>query len=474
MHIRFSKFDYEYTLNLALYTMLFFVVMGLGYRIVVPYGDFQFLDKVALRERLWESLWYLHSQPPVLNFLLGLLLKIEAATGISLNTLLSPLQFALGGGIVVGLTALSRILLHSRILRRIFMAIVLLNPAFFYFLFVLSYTSYELGFVTLLGVVVWWYIRKPSLKHFAFMCIAVVLLVYTRAPFHFVWGIMVLIALLWVKQSDFASGHEFKRAIALGSVTFTILLLWAFKNLILFNVFGYSSWEGLNVARRLPVNSPEIAEIFTQRRSLHIDEMRKKVQEQIPLKFRSIPVLAEPVKSKGFPNWNFYVIIPYARTMGHRALHIMISQPEALLKKIALNYLSYTQFSGRHPYSRDFFLLTMHPVERFWARMYELLVMQEILPPISGAHPDGFFFIFPVIICLAMWKTIKIWKSRHKEALFVAFLLSIILWVFLLVLLVDGEEGNRIRYPTTPLIFLLLLWLIPYEVAKGGQTRAES
>ncbi len=42
----------------------------------LPYFD-QLLDPILLRTRLWQSLYYLHGQPPLFNLLAGVALKLE-------------------------------------------------------------------------------------------------------------------------------------------------------------------------------------------------------------------------------------------------------------------------------------------------------------------------------------------------------------------------------------------------------------
>src|SRR5438477_6896176 len=53
------------------------IYFWLGVRFdMTPLASFdQILDPLLLRERLAESLWYLHSQPPAFNLYLGLVLK---------------------------------------------------------------------------------------------------------------------------------------------------------------------------------------------------------------------------------------------------------------------------------------------------------------------------------------------------------------------------------------------------------------
>jgi len=56
----------------------------------------QLLDTRYLDGRFWESILNLHSQPPALNFMLGVLLWLNRLTGIKVETCIFGLNFILG------------------------------------------------------------------------------------------------------------------------------------------------------------------------------------------------------------------------------------------------------------------------------------------------------------------------------------------------------------------------------------------
>src|SRR4051794_628475 len=104
-----------------------------GWRMQVSYEYFQLLAREPLTTRLAESLFNLHAQPPLLNLLLGLALKLERATGLAPERSLLALHLALGAAATVGLHLLLVRLGVTPWLRRMVLAVILLDPAFYSF-----------------------------------------------------------------------------------------------------------------------------------------------------------------------------------------------------------------------------------------------------------------------------------------------------------------------------------------------------
>jgi hypothetical protein len=88
---------------LLLYACGVGLALAAGYRMTVPYWYFQILARQPLTSRLGESLWNLHAQPPELNLLLGLALKLERATGWAPERSLLALHLVLGAVAVLSL-----------------------------------------------------------------------------------------------------------------------------------------------------------------------------------------------------------------------------------------------------------------------------------------------------------------------------------------------------------------------------------
>src|SRR5438105_5510346 len=119
-----------------------------GWRMQVSYEYFQLLAREPLTTRLAESLFNLHAHPPLLNLLLGLALKLERATGLAPERSLLAFHLALGGAITAGLYILLVRLAVAPWLRRLVLAVVLLDPAFYSFVLDFFYPLHELFLLT--------------------------------------------------------------------------------------------------------------------------------------------------------------------------------------------------------------------------------------------------------------------------------------------------------------------------------------
>src|SRR5262245_29773894 len=64
-----------YALLVFAVSRLLYAVLGVSYQVHPPAGLAQILDVQLLRTRLLESIYYLHSQPPLFNLFLGALVK---------------------------------------------------------------------------------------------------------------------------------------------------------------------------------------------------------------------------------------------------------------------------------------------------------------------------------------------------------------------------------------------------------------
>ncbi len=115
-----------------------------GFRMAVPYFYYQVLSRQLLEHRLCESLWNLHAPPPLLDLALGVALKLSRASGVSVEGLLLLLNGFLGMVVVFATLSLLRRLVIRPALRSAVMLLLLLDPSFYLFLGIFSYTFYEL------------------------------------------------------------------------------------------------------------------------------------------------------------------------------------------------------------------------------------------------------------------------------------------------------------------------------------------
>jgi hypothetical protein len=420
----------------------------------IPYQFFQFLAREPLATRLGESLFNLHGQPPLLNLLLGLALKLERATGWAPERTLLALHLALGAAVAVALGTLLVRLGVSRWLRRLVLVLVLLSPAFYIFLFRYFYSFHELVLLVLAAVAVERFLASRRARYYAAVCACLVTLTYTRALFHFGWTLAVLLALaLAVRPAG--SGRPVFAALAASAV---LLLAWPVKNQLRFGVFGYSSWQGYNLSQGLIRTYPPIWSAFALGEMAGQEEARATLARTVPERFRSIPVLADAMKAPGSPNWNHYSIIPLSRGLGRSVLRRLREHPELLLAKAARNYRQAVIDPSRDPFYRRLEEQAPTPLAWIWLRLHEQAAYLYFGDDPQRGPPPGFAYLLPPALGLVAVQILRRRKTDPAGAGTAAFLLFSVVWVLAMVLVVEGSEGNRIRFSTQPLLLVAVAW----------------
>lgn len=206
---------------------------------------FQFIDPDLLRHHLLQSLWYLHSQPPLFNAFLGVVVKLPGlsppvfralfiAFGLVLTLLLYRLLIALGfsAWVAAGLAIVYAVLPQT----------VLLENWLFYDYPV---TALLVGSVLALH----WFVRRPSPWSGVTFFALIGALVLTRSVFQLVW-VALAIAVAAV------ACPRWRLIAATSAAPVALVLLVYIKNLVLFGTFVTSSWYGMSLAETTMPNIP--------------------------------------------------------------------------------------------------------------------------------------------------------------------------------------------------------------------------
>jgi len=224
-----------------------------GFRPFLPLWFHQFLSPDLLLNHFGESIVYLHAQPPLLNFLLGLSLKACAATGLPVIVFTWGLHVLMGAVMVWGYARLVTKFLGWGARAWICMGLLVLNPVFYTTIDQFFYTLHEGFYLTLAAVFLVAYFERRRALDFGLVILCLLALTYTRALFHFVFvgAILGAIALLPSPAGARRAGPVLKTRLALWAMAVIVLLAWPIKNFIQFGVFGTSSWQGFNVSTSL-------------------------------------------------------------------------------------------------------------------------------------------------------------------------------------------------------------------------------
>lgn len=442
---------------IAIFIFLTAVCLALGFRFHIPYGNFQLLAREWLENRLAESIWHLHSQPPLLNLFLGLALKLESLTGLRAESTLFIAHVAVGCAAVFCLARVAFALIANRMLRRLALALILFHPTLYMVMFDYFYTFHE---IVLLAVIAWCalrYLNSPSTRSYLVLCFPVVALVYTRALFHPIWAAGLLLLVAWngarLRERRLQDTPELKIAM----LALVVILFWPAKNAALFGVPSYSSWQGCNFSQDL----------------LESDRLSSAPIYKFPgpKHFSSVAVLSERSKAPKAPNYHHYGIIGTCREASRDAREVIARDPAVLLRRAFNNYYWMTRFSARDPYLGGYATAQLAPeLARPWLRAYEVIVYQDAREGWQLMHPkarnvenaertySGFYFLFPLMMLASLAAIMRSWRRDPIASRLALCLWASVAWVTLMILFVDGAEGNRIRFPVEPYLWLLVFW----------------
>ena len=214
----------------------------------------QTLPLDALRFNLGESLWHLHSQPPLFNLYGAFFARLCYPAH------LQAMQYAnmlLGAALSAMLYPILRQATRTRNLAWLAALAIALNPALFLYEAYILYDLLTAFLVTLCvycvaraGPVKMW--RKPAacvteqrnrgpLWASCAFILAVNLLTLTRSSYH------LALLLVAVPFSCFLARSRWRQALAISLVISSLSVGWYAKNAAQFGFFGGSSWYGLNL-----------------------------------------------------------------------------------------------------------------------------------------------------------------------------------------------------------------------------------
>jgi hypothetical protein len=294
----------------------------------------QYLDPRLLQHDLLQSLYYQHSQPPLFNFFLGLVLKLSACPALTWQLL-----FQTAG--LTALLALYGILKAVRLPAAAALAVTLvfmLNPTVILYEHLLYYTYIE-GVLILLAAfcLLQWFCIRQMLWACAFWlllgCLGGI-----RSLFHpvFFVGLSFILGLY-----VFATCGQRKQALvfcAASIVAIAPLGLLCVKNYAVYGFFGTSSWDGMSLWTKACGYGPDELE------QLHNSGVISSLAVQAELEaFRSLalypdgeklmssachhPADCAPFKTTGRPNFNHAGYVDLSRQLRKDALAVIRDDP---------------------------------------------------------------------------------------------------------------------------------------------------
>jgi hypothetical protein len=298
----------------------------------------QYVDPQLLRDRLLESTYYLHSQPPLFNLFIGLILKTFPGHETPAFMIIYKIM-----GLIL---ALSVFTLMRQLKIRAYLALALttaftISPSSICYENWLFY-SYPLAvLLCIAALLVHRYVTTARwIWGFLFFG-ALAIVVLMRSMFHPLWLVLIMFSIIYLKR------HDWRRVIIAAMIPLAAIVLLYAKNAVVFGSLGGSSWLGMSLAKMTTFKIPE------DERDLLVEQGRLSkmalikpfrdigaYQRYLPMPQRTgVPVLDEERKSAGDPryntNFNNLIFIEVARLYRQDAITVLKMYPGVYLKTVA-------------------------------------------------------------------------------------------------------------------------------------------
>jgi hypothetical protein len=463
----------------TLYALLamVFAVSRLGYYLLGVRFDarpvlnyYQFIDPELLKHRLFESLLYLHIQPPGWNLYVGTVLKLFPT---SYPSAFHVCHLLMGLGICWSLYYLVRTCRVSRWLAFSLAVWFIVSPGVVLFENYLLY-EYLVAFLLLMAAVALARFLQDARARWMILFFAALFgLVLVRNFFHLVYFIAMLAALAFLSKS-----HR-RMVLLCGAVPLLAIVGLYAKNRILFGTFSGSTWMGMNMdvitAHQL---TPDEARYFVSRGVISgaslldsgsaLDLYRPYIQ--MPGR-TGIPVLDDCITSTGATNFNCLAFLQVQQIYTRDGLALLRNYPVVYLRSMEVAWFSYFLPPGDFPFF-DLNRPRIHKLDRVWNFVFfgqfkEASDRKELRRLAAhGARASLVLFtgIFLMIGLPALWlwglyyvvSGVRNKTMDRPQAMLIGFLLANIAYVTAIANLLSSFENNRYRFPLDAFYVVLL------------------
>lgn len=298
-------------------------LMGLTFNVGEPQTVSQFVDSAMLKSQYIESVWYLHSQPPLFNAWMGAVQKW--------SPLSEPLSYhmtflALGFVLAVSLNVIARTCGMHRTAAAVLALVIAASPptVLFQHWFFYDFPMAVLVAATLASFGLW--LRTSSLALAAATAGFGAAAVLTRSMLHPVWLVAAVAVVFWTAPSVLR-----RRTLAVVVLPVILVAALMVKNQVLFGTPQLSSWLGFNMYRTTVLSQ----DVETRARWQSVYDLPSVNETNGCQPSRpEVEVLANRLKSDGNPNWNWECTLESFSEMEAASLRVIKGEPGSVARSI--------------------------------------------------------------------------------------------------------------------------------------------
>jgi hypothetical protein len=291
-----------------------------------------FIDPALLRSAPIESLFYLHSQPPLFNALVAAALAAFGdAYAIPLYLLFALMALATA----LAAASLAQALTGRRAPGLVAGGAILLSPSLIAYGHVLFHALPSAFLVTTAAWAARRALVQPSWGRLALVVALLTAGTLLWSPLHPAWLAVCLAGLVWAAREARA------RAATLAAASLALVAAFIIKNGILFGVWELSSWTGMNLARitvqELPRPERDAAiaagDLSPVARHRAFGRLKSYPELAAPPP-TGIPLLDRPSKESGEPNYHHLAYIEISRLYRGDAMTVVRTRPGTYLAAV--------------------------------------------------------------------------------------------------------------------------------------------
>jgi hypothetical protein len=464
-----------YVIIAFILSRLLFFYVGIRFDASPLEGFWQFIDPDLLKHNLLQSVYYLHSQPPLFNLFLGSVLKLFPHH----EALIFNLSYLLLGLILsVSIFSIMTRLGISGKLSTILTILFIISPACILYENWLFYTYPTTTFLCLSALLLHRFLSSTTIRDGVLFFGSLALVALTRSLFHILWFIWFGSILL------FYQSYNWKKVVLAGCVPLLVLSLWYSKNLYHFGDFTASTWFGMNFSKITTFRIPN------KERHLLVHQAKLSKLALIPpfrpikvykdigclptIQKTNIPVLDQEIKSTGYPNFNNIAYIDISRQYLKDALSALKLQPKAYLQRglgasFSFYFFPPTCYSFLENNRRH-----IQSMEKLYNAAFYGKLLNQTNYTVKELKKDGIIKYYtkkllnrgvltvlglPVLIIYGLWLITKALSQKPIDLPFTLTLLFIYLNVVYVTIVgncFEVTENNRFRFMIDPLFLIIL------------------
>jgi hypothetical protein len=430
-------------------TRLVFYSAGIRLDIMPLLWFWQFIDPVLLKRHLFQSLFYQHTQPPLFNFLVGIVLKVARNSEILAFHLLY-----LAAGLLLSIY-LFKTMLRAGIapkISAILTSIFIVSPSSILYENWLFYTYPVTLFLILSAFFLHRFFSTQKWTDGLIFFSLLGLCVLTRSLFHLIWFLLILFMLV-------NTGKKFSKTI-LFSATIPFLLVCSIfvKNWFIWGEFTNSTWLGMSLFK-VASNNVSQGEMVKLVQKRHLSEASLyhpySWLSTYPVELRNapqteIPVLDQKLRSTGFNNYNQLAYHRISKYYLSDALYLIRHYPASYLHGLLKSFSIYFWSS-----SDNYFLKVNRDRILGYNRAFDTIFYGKFG---SDGEP-GWFLVAGIPLLLFFSVRYLLRKDQDMSVATKVTLLFItlnILYVTLVGNALETGENNRFRFEIDPYLYVLL------------------